>query len=73
MNRRKYMLSAACFTPSSFEKCEEKGHKLVSRWTEKIQIFDKDFLLAPINLSTHWSLIVIVRPGIMVVSVRTYD
>lgn len=38
-------------------------HKLVERWTKAVNIFDKDYLIVPINDCTHWSLAVIVNPS----------
>jgi Ulp1 family protease len=46
----------------------EAGHSLVARWTKSLDLFDRDFVLIPINYSYHWSLAVIVRPFAMLVS-----
>ena len=55
------------FYTKLMEARNEKGHKLVSRWTKLLNIFDMEFVLVPINLHNHWSLMVIVRPGIFAV------
>ncbi|XP_045813558.1 probable ubiquitin-like-specific protease 2B isoform X3 [Trifolium pratense] len=35
----------------------------VRKWTRKVNLFEKDYILIPINYSLHWSLIVICHPG----------
>lgn len=35
----------------------------VCKWTRKVNLFDKDFLIVPVNFSLHWSLIVVCHPG----------
>ena len=32
----------------------EKRHARVKRWTKNVNIFDKDFVIVPINESSHW-------------------
>ncbi|ORX34500.1 hypothetical protein BD324DRAFT_154943 [Kockovaella imperatae] len=38
------------------------GYDAVKKWTKKANIFDKDFLIVPINEDYHWYLAVIYRP-----------
>ena len=38
---------------------------MVARWTKNVNLFEKDFILVPVNLDYHWSLTVIVRPGLL--------
>ena len=52
------------------EKTKDSGHEFVARWTKNFDIFERDFILIPINYSLHWSLIVIIRPGALLVSIR---
>jgi Ulp1 family protease len=40
----------------------EDAHKLVHRWTKDVDLFEKDFLLIPISLNLHWSLVVVMNP-----------
>jgi hypothetical protein len=40
----------------------------VKRWTKNVDIFEKDFLIIPINEANHWSLVIIVRPGLLMKS-----
>jgi len=56
------------YTCLTAHKAPEQGHKVVSRWTNKVDLFAKDYVLIPINYSYHWSLAVIVRPGAVMVS-----
>ncbi|XAR53023.1 Ulp1 peptidase [Bertholletia excelsa] len=49
-------------TPPS--ACEGRdSFKRVSKWTRKVNIFEKDYIFIPVNFSFHWSLIVICHPG----------
>ena len=45
----------------------ELGHGLVARWTKNFDVFDRDFLLIPINYSYHWSLAVVLYPSALLV------
>ncbi|KAK7328093.1 hypothetical protein VNO77_22189 [Canavalia gladiata] len=47
--------SSACDGRAAFQR--------VRKWTRKVNLFEKDYLLIPINYSLHWSLIVICHPG----------
>ncbi|XP_058081751.1 probable ubiquitin-like-specific protease 2B isoform X2 [Magnolia sinica] len=35
----------------------------VRKWTRKVNIFEKDYILIPVNFNLHWSLMVICHPG----------
>ncbi|KAL2342056.1 hypothetical protein Fmac_009996 [Flemingia macrophylla] len=50
-------LSSACDGRAAFQR--------VRKWTRKVNLFEKDYILIPINYSFHWSLIVICHPGEM--------
>ena len=41
----------------------ERAHKRVSRWTQDVNIFEKDFVVVPINTYAHWYLAIICHPG----------
>ena len=43
------------------------SHALVARWTKNVNLFEKEYVLVPVNMSYHWSLTVIVRPGLLLV------
>lgn len=38
-------------------------HKHVAKWTAKVDIFEKKFIIVPINQRLHWSLAIIINPG----------
>jgi Ulp1 family protease len=48
------------------------GYELVARWTKNIDLFDRDFVLIPVNYSYHWSLAVVVRPGAVLVGAACF-
>ncbi|CAO1622679.1 unnamed protein product [Sympodiomycopsis kandeliae] len=41
----------------------DEMYKQVRKWTAKIDIFAKDFLIIPINENLHWYLAVVLNPG----------
>merc|ERR1719361_1985093 len=41
----------------------DKRYERVKRWTKKVNIFDKDFIVIPINELSHWFVAVICFPG----------
>merc|ERR1719342_288274 len=40
-----------------------RRHDRVKRWTRKVNIFEKDFVVVPINENYHWYLCIICYPG----------
>lgn len=40
----------------------KENYKNVKRWTKKIDIFDKDILIVPINAFKHWFSVFVLRP-----------
>ena len=42
----------------------EKRYERVKRWTKKVNIFEKDFIVVPINEHSHWFVAVICFPGL---------
>ncbi|KAL7299307.1 hypothetical protein TKK_0007887 [Trichogramma kaykai] len=58
--------------PDSVNGCEdislaEKRYAGVHRWTKNINIFEKDFVIVPINQHFHWYLAIICFPGLILV------
>ncbi|XP_031639918.1 sentrin-specific protease 7-like [Contarinia nasturtii] len=52
-------------TPSSDRKNSNQDKLArIERWTNKINIFDKDFIVVPINQSKHWYLVIICFAGL---------
>ncbi|XP_075062256.1 sentrin-specific protease 3 [Mixophyes fleayi] len=45
------------FNSFFYDKLRTKGYEGVKRWTKNVDIFNKQFLLIPIHLEVHWSLI----------------
>ena len=46
---------------------DHKGaHDSVKRWTKNIDVFELDYIFVPVNANEHWSLAVIIRPGLLV-------
>ena len=43
----------------------EKRYDRVRRWTKKVNIFEKDFVIVPINEHSHWFVAVICYPGLV--------
>ncbi|XP_073148741.1 probable ubiquitin-like-specific protease 2A [Henckelia pumila] len=41
----------------------KKAFQRVQKWTRNVNLFEKDYVLIPVNFSFHWSLIVICHPG----------
>ena len=48
-------------------KLKEEGIKAIASWTEKknINVFEKKLVFIPVNADLHWSLCVVVNPGLI--------
>ncbi|XP_012541757.1 sentrin-specific protease 6 isoform X2 [Monomorium pharaonis] len=42
-----------------------KQHARVQQWTKNVNIFEKDFVIIPMNEDSHWYLIIICFPGLV--------
>ncbi|KAJ8897828.1 hypothetical protein PR048_003181 [Dryococelus australis] len=42
----------------------EKRHRRVKSWTKNVNLFEKDFIVIPINKDLHWFLAIICFPGL---------
>lgn len=42
----------------------QKRHDRVTKWTKNVNLFDKDYIIIPINEHSHWFLAVICYPGL---------
>ena len=40
----------------------ERRHERVEKWTKNVNLFEKDFLIVPINKNAHWFLAIICYP-----------
>ena len=54
------------FTSHFMTTMKEKGPEAVASWTEKknIDLFQKKLVFIPVNADLHWSLCVVVNPGL---------
>ena len=44
---------------------EERRYNNVKKWTKNINIFEKDFVIVPINHEEHWYVVVVCYPGLL--------
>lgn len=42
----------------------QKRHERVAKWTKDVNIFEKDFLIVPINTRNHWFLAIVCFPSL---------
>lgn len=42
----------------------EKRHARVKKWTKNVNIFEKDYIIIPLNEDLHWFLAIICFPGL---------
>ncbi|SPO21001.1 uncharacterized protein UTRI_00478 [Ustilago trichophora] len=54
------------------EPTVESSYRKLRRWTSKVDLFSKKYIVVPINEAYHWYLAVIVNPGLMLVD-QTQD
>ncbi|KAF8826238.1 hypothetical protein HHX47_DHR5000213 [Lentinula edodes] len=43
----------------------QAGYENVRRWTSKFDIFEKKFVIVPINENQHWCLAIVYQPGLV--------
>ncbi|KAI3525543.1 hypothetical protein L1887_04402 [Cichorium endivia] len=54
----------ADFDENQFQMFDAKSaFQRVRKWTKKVNVFQKDYIIIPVNFRLHWSLIVICHPG----------
>ena len=60
------------FTSHFMTTLKDDGPEAVSSWTAKknINVFKKKLIFLPVNADLHWSLCVVVNPGLIA---RSYD
>ncbi|XGW11799.1 hypothetical protein V3C99_012901 [Haemonchus contortus] len=51
----------------------KRNFSKVKSWTKKVDIFNMDYIVLPINDEMHWYLVIIVKPALAVVTQRTED
>lgn len=42
----------------------QRRHSRVEKWTKNVNLFDKDYIIIPINEQQHWFLAIICFPGL---------
>jgi sentrin-specific protease 7 len=50
------------YTKLALATSSKEAHNLVARWTKRVNLFDMDYILIPINLNLHWSLCIVCKP-----------
>ena len=50
-----------------YSELKDKGPEAVSSWTKKkgINIFEKKLVFIPVHSNDHWSLAIIINPGLI--------
>lgn len=38
-------------------------YPIMKRWTKKIDLFEKEYVVIPINAYKHWNCLIVVSPG----------
>jgi len=66
--RAKIHAFSCLFYSKLAEQKDKAAHEMVARWSKSFDLFDLSFLLVPVNLSLHWSLIVVYRPELLKVT-----
>ena len=56
-------LSSAKLTNPTDLNDEKTGFQLVKSWTRSVNLFEKDFIVIPINENLHWFLAIICNPN----------
>ncbi|XP_014226783.1 sentrin-specific protease 7-like isoform X2 [Trichogramma pretiosum] len=51
----------------------ERQYNEVKRWTKKIGIFEKDFIIIPVHQKSHWFLAIICYPSLIKNNLKTFD
>ncbi|KAH0832102.1 hypothetical protein J3R83DRAFT_13011 [Lanmaoa asiatica] len=65
-NRKKFVevLHVVCHSLVAYPiRSPEDGYKSVRKWTSKIDLFAKKYVIVPINENVHWYLAIICGPG----------
>lgn len=44
--------------------CAQQHYNRVKNWTKNVNIFEKDFIIIPINENQHWYLAIVCFPGL---------
>eukprot|EP00158_Paraphelidium_tribonemae_P007875 Partr_v1_DN28385_c2_g1_i1_m79688 putative SUMO1 sentrin specific peptidase len=66
VSERSYIYSSFFYKKLTSRK-DMEAYDRVKKWTLKVDIFAKDFLLIPINEHAHWYLAIVLNPGNLLV------
>lgn len=66
LRNRIYAFSCLFFAKLTETTKAAQAHQLVAKWTKHVNLFEMDYILFPINMHNHWSLMVLARPGLLV-------
>ncbi|RKP05940.1 hypothetical protein THASP1DRAFT_35243 [Thamnocephalis sphaerospora] len=58
-NKEQGRPSIHCFNTFFYPTLRDSGYQKVRRWTKKVDLFTKDFVIIPIHLGMHWCCAVI--------------
>jgi Ulp1 family protease len=53
------------YTRLNDERSVEDGFKNVATWTKAVDIFEKEMLILPVNHTSHWSALFLLRPNLL--------
>ncbi|XP_060085583.1 sentrin-specific protease 6-like [Ylistrum balloti] len=59
LTQRQGRVADSALTPA------ERRHAAVKKWTKHVDLFEKDFIVIPINEHSHWFLAIICYPGLL--------
>lgn len=55
-NKEQTNVKVYCFNTFFYKRLKEGGHKVLKRWTKKVDLFSLDLILIPVHLEVHWTL-----------------
>jgi hypothetical protein len=61
-----YIFNTFFYTRLSSVVQPHLAYKRVAKWTSNVNIFEKDYLIIPINHHFHWSLLIVVHPKLYI-------
>ena len=48
--------------PLEFSLRVQRNYMAVHKWTKRVDLFEKQMVVFPVNMPGHWSLIIVLRP-----------
>eukprot|EP00698_Gefionella_okellyi_P012576 TRINITY_DN3397_c0_g1_i5.p1 TRINITY_DN3397_c0_g1~~TRINITY_DN3397_c0_g1_i5.p1 ORF type:complete len:505 (+),score=57.50 TRINITY_DN3397_c0_g1_i5:93-1607(+) len=59
-----------CMNTFFYRQLADNGVAKVASWVKDVNIFKKRFFLIPINDALHWSLLIVMNPGTLIIQAR---